>query len=539
MHNSDMRSILLFSTFLVSAGLQSQECGFILSDTETAICGEAVHIETTFTENLHSMYFNGTTSRLESIDRPEYHLEGEDFTLAAWVKIVDHNGRFDILSKPSSTWASHGAYDMYIENGLLKFTIRHMFGAPWYSHLVGPAVPMGEWHHVAAVADVEQGAMRLYLDGVEAASRNWVGTLYMNSQLPLYIGCHYKEDYPGQYFGHFKGRMDDVSIWKRTFDEEALQELMLCKSGLLNDPDLISLWDFHEGTGQFSEDLSTFQHQATLLFSSAFVQESPYGKGPYTVNWSTGETGSSIDVLISSDMLISANAYDIQGNLWTDEVMLENVPDGFTQEIVQVCMGEPYVFPDGYSIPTVTAATSYYSELQTLGGCDSAVMTMLVPTQINNSLSLTQGSISCTNQADAYQWFTCGDEPIAIPGATQHTFYPSENGTYSVRIEKNGCNTYSDCIDFTFPIVSGLMENELAQFYLYPNPNNGRFNLWMMRPGSMTINIYDIRGALKYSVSSGSQEIIPVTLDLESGLYAVHVLEADGMVSTQRLLIQK
>ena len=83
------------------------------------------------------------------------------------------------------------------------------------------------------------------------------------------------------------------------------------------------------------------------------------------------------------------------------------------------------------------------------------------------------------------------------------------------------------------------MENELAQFYLYPNPNNGRFNLWMMRPGSMTINIYDIRGALKYSVSSGSQEIIPVTLDLESGLYAVHVLEADGMVSTQRLLIQK
>jgi hypothetical protein len=131
------------------------------------------------------------------------------------------------------------------------------------------------------------------------------------------------------------------------------------------------------------------------------VKEAPYGPRPYTVDWSLGQAGLNINVIVASDQLVTALVSNIQGNMRMDEVLIENAPDRFTQEAFSVCQGESNVFPDGYTLENITYATSFYSELQTANRCDSAVMTMITLIQLYTITSTTSLSISCTNQADA------------------------------------------------------------------------------------------------------------------------------------------
>lgn len=88
------------------------------------------------------------------------------------------------------------------------------------------------------------------------------------------------------------------------------------------------------------------------------------------------------------------------------------------------------------------------------------------------------------------QWYLDG---IPIPGATGNEYAVSSNGTYQVRIIKNGL--------ISAPSNSISIEAELAGidvFSVYPNPSNGLFNVKIVSEGEkmFDIEIYNIMGYL-------------------------------------------
>ncbi len=69
------------------------------------------------------------------------------------------------------------------------------------------SVKLGEWQHVAAVLDRTTGAMKLYLDGVEAATGDLRSAPAIASDQPLFIGRSLEGN------PLFQGAVDDVRLW--------------------------------------------------------------------------------------------------------------------------------------------------------------------------------------------------------------------------------------------------------------------------------------------------------------------------------------
>jgi hypothetical protein len=84
------------------------------------------------------------------------------------------------------------------------------------------------------------------------------------------------------------------------------------------------------------------------------------------------------------------------------------------------------------------------------------------------------GKLTCLETGYNYQWLDANGNNI--PGATNQIFFPPALGLYSVRLSAN-----ANCAETSEPAYLwsvGLDEaTGSAAIQLYPNPNNGLFNL--------------------------------------------------------------
>ena len=95
-------------------------------------------------------------------------------------------------------------------------------------------------------------------------------------------------------------------------------------------------------------------------------------------------------------------------------------------------------------------------------------------------------------------------------------------------------------------LPTGLLEtNNMVKdsftFTVYPNPNNGSFNVQFntVDSGNIKINVFDMRGRLIYnkeSVASGGLFNDAIHLNAESGVYLVNA-EYNGTRNSQRIVI--
>ena len=129
-----------------------------------------------------------------------------------------------------------------------------------------------------------------------------------------------------------------------------------------------------------------------------------------------------------------------------------------------------------------------------------------------------------------YQWLKNG---VAVAGATTTSIVVGidEIGTYSVSVtDINGCTAISNTI-----IVNHL---ESGIVFIYPNPNNGIFQVRYYRHNGSTnpnvISVYDEKGARVYQNSypvNGPYERMDVyMLHVASGTYLVEVIDYNGRV---------
>ena len=75
---------------------------------------------------------------------------------------------------------------------------------------------------------------------------------------------------------------------------------------------------------------------------------------------------------------------------------------------------------------------------------DSLVTLYLEIQVVEIGLDQVGSTLSVTADSGTFQWVECPDYDI-IPGATDSTFTPTQNGHFAVIVTKNGCTDTSAC----------------------------------------------------------------------------------------------
>ncbi|RMG35700.1 MAG: LEPR-XLL domain-containing protein, partial [Gammaproteobacteria bacterium] len=155
---------------------------------------------------------------------PEIDLTG-NLTLELWInpdRFTD--GWMPLLVKSAGTGHNERTYSLWLNaNGsLYTDSIRSDGWGGEYLQTSAGLIKTGEWTHVAAVFDRADGVEKIYVNGVEVASRTIATTpaASYGDAAPLLIGWSQESD--GSY-GTFNGAIDEIRLWSvaRTAEEIA------------------------------------------------------------------------------------------------------------------------------------------------------------------------------------------------------------------------------------------------------------------------------------------------------------------------------
>jgi hypothetical protein len=157
-----------------------------------------------------ALAFNGSSSMVVINGSPSLNVSTA-MTLEAWIyPTVNQSGWRTILQRE---------VDAYFLNASNSSGARRPAGGGTFngvtSFVSGPtASPLNTWTHVALTYDGTQ--LRLYVNGVQVATRATSGTIQTNSS-PLRIGGNVP------YGEFFNGRIDEVRIYNRALSQAELQ----------------------------------------------------------------------------------------------------------------------------------------------------------------------------------------------------------------------------------------------------------------------------------------------------------------------------
>lgn len=126
----------------------------------------ASQIPSTGVDDLHSLYFNGTSNRIFIPDNPKFQLT-KSLTIEAYIHVIDVLSQADDILFRGDDRFGLDPYTLNVIGGKLRFGITN---ASDQGSLVTAPVPYDTWVHVAATLDDSTGRMSLYINGKLANS---------------------------------------------------------------------------------------------------------------------------------------------------------------------------------------------------------------------------------------------------------------------------------------------------------------------------------------------------------------------------------
>lgn len=173
-------------------------------------------------------------------------------------------------------------------------------------------------------------------------------------------------------------------------------------------------------------------------------------------------------------------------------------------------------------------------------GCDS-ILTIDVQVVNVSAVFSKIGNVYTANQVGAnYKWVKCDDLSTVLGTATQFT--PSENGSYRLIVEKDGCEDTSNCFNY---VKVGLEEQSTASYTLFPNPASEVLNIdltGVILAEKTTITIVDMMGRKvveKNLSKSFENQVVQLSLDgLTAGVYFVQITGKGIQLPTQKIVIK-
>lgn len=193
----------------------------------------------------NAMSFDGSDDYVALPNEDSFDFVDTDFTVETWVKIDSFTAQWQaVIAKGDDSWriSRRNNYDT------LYFALSKASGGSTAVNGV-TSVDDGEWHHVAAVADVSNGMLYLYLDGELEGSTAFTDSLN-SSDYEVQIGANAQRS--GR---NFNGDMDEVRIWNVARSQAEIQAYM--NRTLEGDESgLMAYYNFDEVTGSTQATLT-------------------------------------------------------------------------------------------------------------------------------------------------------------------------------------------------------------------------------------------------------------------------------------------
>ena len=176
--------------------------------------------------------------------------------------------------------------------------------APHFAEIHTP-ISDNVWTHVAATYSTNTSGLRLYTNGVLAATtttyggNSFAGCRLRQTTLPLLIGG--TPLYPTAFLS---GSMDEIRIWTTARSAQDIYGNMFCRLNG-NEPNLAGYWNFDAGT---ANDLTGHGHNGTLQGSAQVVPIAGSdvvhagGCGASLVRTATADPVLSYDFVVAADI---------------------------------------------------------------------------------------------------------------------------------------------------------------------------------------------------------------------------------------------
>jgi hypothetical protein len=208
--------------------------------------------------------------------------------------------------------------------------------------------------------------------------------------------------------------------------------------------------------------------------------------------------------------------------------------------------GATYVWNDFSANQTnvVTASGIYSVEVTMPGGCvasDTITLVLHTPPAVTLSLPL---DTACLNMGALV---LSGESPAggtwSGPAVSGNTFNPmiAGIGTFGISysyVDTNGCSgavTDSILVDACMGVEEPVAT---IDFTMYPNPNNGDFNITLGGTAAVTVQIYDAAGRLVKTDRVSEGEVLSVSLEA-SGMYMVMLVADSGEQVVKRVVVNR
>lgn len=207
------------------------------------------------------------------------------------------------------------------------------------------------------------------------------------------------------------------------------------------------------------------------------------------------------------------------------ETTVNLAPEYILTESATVCSGGSYEFPDGTVESNITAQVVYVSNLQTVGlGCDSIIETTVDVTVIDATTTQNGGMLSANQAGATYQWVDCDNSNAPLVGEVGQDFMPTVTGNFAVEVTMGNCTEISACESVMITGIDGATKATLG---VYPVPAKEMLNV-VCSETVQSVVIYSASGQHVRTVSENTQRLD--VSDLAKGMYLLIVQTESGQL---------
>jgi len=185
-------------------------------------------------------------------------------SLSLWFN-TENNTTGDILSSFDSDF--YKGYQMYLENGYLKFTMDNG------TTILSTPINNNQWYHVGIAYN--SSLISLYINGNKVGETSFSSSQYnVNTGTGLKLGNNTK--------GYFNGTISDVSIWNKALSQTEIQKLMISTPDT-SDNNLVGYWPLNDGSGSSVKDYSSNSNNGSI-YNGTWKNSAPtiYGSKIYS-----------------------------------------------------------------------------------------------------------------------------------------------------------------------------------------------------------------------------------------------------------------
>lgn len=258
---------------------------------------------------------------------------------------------------------------------------------------------------------------------------------------------------------------------------------------------------------------------------------------------------------------ISSSSYSITGtsiqgcaafNTVVSNVTVNPTPT-ITVNSGTICLGQSYTlspsgantytFSNGNAVVSPTINASYTITGTSIDGCvsPSAISSVTVYTLPSINVVNTHSTI-CSGESNtltasgaaSYSWSSGSTLATAV-------ISPTVTSSYSVvGTSTDGCSSstvVSQNVDLCTGI-SAITKSVMAEVSLFPNPNNGFFEISISDKENVSVEIYTMLGQRIMGISKLSDKTAINLSDFDNGIYLIRVIKQDKVIATQKMIKQ-